>query len=296
MKSLVRSDFANSHDIMRNITYLKYIGESMNIKDELNFKLIPKEWHDIIQQSEFTSLSGGKSGMLVYRMDLKAGNKSYLLKYSTNMRSIEELKYESNILEILMDEDFSPIVYFTIFDGNFGMSLREYVKGVPIIQSDLDAKKIVEICSNILRKIHSLEIDCNRIKVHSDQLKEAEENVLNHRVDESDFEDEYAGMSAEELFEIFSRVNCNLNISTFTHGDFNYPNIIYSDESVKVIDWGRAGLSDKYRDLSLLIRELYDYEDKIDIEELYSIIISNYGLESIDMRKTKYFIMMDEFF
>jgi len=57
-----------------------------------------------------------------------------------------------------------------------------------------------------------------------------------------------------------------------------------------------TGLSDSYRDISLLIRELYDYEDSIEQDSLKNIIKDIYDIENIDEEKVKYFVMMDEFF
>jgi aminoglycoside phosphotransferase len=68
-------------------------------------------------------------------------------------------------------------------------------------------------------------------------------NVTNGLVDEADLESQHQGKSAEDL--------------VFTHGDYCLPNILIDgNEIAGFVDWSRAGVADRYKDIALVIRSL----------------------------------------
>ncbi|SDP06533.1 Phosphotransferase enzyme family protein [Paenibacillus sp. yr247] len=79
----------------------------------------------------------------------------------------------------------------------------------------------------------------------------------------------------------------------FTHGDYCLPNIIINNGKVHgFIDWGRAGVADRYQDLALAIRSIkYNFGN----EYIYAFL-DNYGLTELDESKVIYYQLMDEFF
>lgn len=271
-------------------------GYDMNMNKIIDNVNIPKYWKKVLFQSKYEKLSGGKSGMITYKLDYQEDNISYVLKLSDDFVGINELKYEVKVMEELSDIDFVPNVYLSLFNNELGFSIREYIDGVPIDESNLDIEEIVSVCGKILKDIHNIEVSFDDIKTHQNRLIEAEYNVNNNRVDEADFEEEYQNYSAKELYTKFLESNCEIKMNTFTHGDFNFPNIIYSKNGIKVIDWGRASISDSYQDISLLIRELNEYKSITKYDELVKKFQKSYELQCIDETKKNYFILMDEFF
>ena len=123
-------------------------------------------------------------------------------------------------------------------------------------------------------------------------LQEADRNVADGIVDEADFDDE-RGRSAAELFEelmLRSRPEEDL---VFTHGDYCLPNVIIDGEEVSgFVDWGRAGVADRYKDIALIVRSL-EYNTGRDLRAMF---FEAYGLPSPDADKIEYYKLLDEFF
>ena len=58
------------------------------------------------------------------------------------------------------------------------------------------------------------------------------------------------------------------------------------------IDWGRAGVADKYQDLALAIRSISSNFGK----EYVHFFLVGYGIADLDESKVDYYQLMDEFF
>ena len=268
----------------------------MNIKEIVSDLVIPREWHHVIVNSLVEPLTGGRSGMTIYKLVDNQNGKSYVLKLADNLKSINELRYEVQILKELQGQSFSPKSYCSVFTAYAGLSLREYVEGKPIDECGLSIEEVVVICSRLMKAIHDINISSDIMRTYSTRLKEAEINVRAGLVDVEDFEDEYKGCSADKLYKLFTELECELDADTFTHGDFNFPNIIYDGSEAKLIDWGSASMSDRYQDISLLIREFRDYVDLINQKYLVKIIEDTYGIDCVEYDKVRKFILLDEFF
>jgi aminoglycoside phosphotransferase len=268
----------------------------MNIKETVSNLVIPNEWHNVIINSAVEPLSGGKSGMRIYKLITNKDKKAYVLKLADNLNGINELKYEVEILNELQDKEFAPKIYYTMFTHNIGLSLREYINGKPIDKCGLSVDEVVLICSHLMKQIHNINISRHLMKTYATRLEEAKSNVRTGLVDVEDFEDEFKGYSADNLYELFTELECVIDTDTFTHGDFNFPNIIYNGSEAKLIDWGSALMSDPYQDISLFIREFRDTVDFTDQKHLISIIEDTYGIDHIEDDKVRKFILLDEFF
>ncbi len=268
----------------------------MIIKEIVSNLVIPKEWHNVINNSAVEPLSGGKSGMRIYKLINNQDEKAYVLKLADNLKGINELKYEVEILNELQDKEFAPKIYYTMFTPNIGVSLREYINGKPIDQCGLSVDEVVSICSKLMKAIHKINISRHLMKTYATRLEEAKSNVRTGLVDVEDFEDEFKGYSADTLYKLFTELECVIDTDTFTQRDFNFPNIIYNGSEAVLIDWGGASISDPYQDISLLIREFRDTVDFIDQKNLVSIIENTYGIDHIEDDKVRKFILLDEFF
>ena len=79
----------------------------------------------------------------------------------------------------------------------------------------------------------------------------------------------------------------------FSHGDYCLPNILLRDNQVNgFIDFGRAGISDRYNDLAIASRSIR-YNLGEDYETLF---FEYYGLDYVNQAKTEYYRLMDELF
>ncbi|HEX2619173.1 MAG TPA: phosphotransferase, partial [Phototrophicaceae bacterium] len=83
----------------------------------------------------------------------------------------------------------------------------------------------------------------------------------------------------------------------FTHGDYCTPNILINPETLTttgLIDWGRAGIADRYQDLALAARSI-DYNFGVD---WIAPFFEAYGISSSEVDETKviFYKLLDEFF
>ena len=152
---------------------------------------------------------------------------------------------------------------------------------------------LVRLLAVGLRSIHALRIEECPFDMSLDRmLQEADRNVADGIVDEADFDDE-RGRSAAELFEelmLRSRPEEDL---VFTHGDYCLPNVIIDGEEVSgFVDWGRAGVADRYKDIALVVRSL-EYNTGRDLRAMF---FEAYGLPSPDADKIEYYKLLDDFF
>lgn len=111
-------------------------------------------------------------------------------------------------------------------------------------------------------------------------------------VDASDFDQERAGKSPNELFEELCRLAPDDGEPVLTHGDLCLPNVIVQESRVVgFVDVGRAAIADRWRDLALCIRSLeLDCGDAAS-EEFLRV----YGAVR-DQRKLAFYTLLDEFF
>lgn len=79
----------------------------------------------------------------------------------------------------------------------------------------------------------------------------------------------------------------------FTHGDYCLPNVIMENQRVSgYIDWGRAGVADKYQDLALAIRSIsYNFG-----KDYVPYFLAGYGIKELDESKVDFYQLMDEFY
>jgi len=79
----------------------------------------------------------------------------------------------------------------------------------------------------------------------------------------------------------------------FTHGDYCLPNILLDRQLSQVsglLDWGRAGIADRYNDLALAARSLArNFGD-----QWVPLLFTEYGLASPDRVKLQFSRALDE--
>ena len=101
-------------------------------------------------------------------------------------------------------------------------------------------------------------------------------------------------MSAETLFKHLLANQPQDEELVFTHGDYCLPNIFLDPQLRRVngfIDWGRAGIADRYQDLALAARSL-TYNVGPGWEPL---LWQAYGLTTVEEEKIAFYQLLDEF-
>ncbi|MGA9996253.1 MAG: APH(3') family aminoglycoside O-phosphotransferase [Pyrinomonadaceae bacterium] len=156
-----------------------------------------------------------------------------------------------------------------------------------------NAAQVIEQLAAGLKMIHSVPVDrCPFDMTLSRKVELAREMMLRGLVDESDFDESRRGRTAQELYdELIECVPAEEEL-VFTHGDYCLPNIILRDLLLSgFVDWGQAGIADRYQDIALAARS----------------VESNYGREWVsalfeacaitpDSAKLHFYTLLDEFF
>ena len=147
-----------------------------------------------------------------------------------------------------------------------------------------------------LRLIHALDITTCSFDRRLDQtLALARERVAAGLVDEENFDEERQGMRAEDLLAELEKTRPSTEDLVFTHGDYCLPNVFLDPETMRLtgfVDWGRAGVADRYLDLALAERSLrYNFGPGWE-----PYLFEEYGLEPVDEKKLAYYRLLDEMF
>lgn len=213
-----------------------------------------------------------------------------------SVHAVERLHAEKDRLEWLEGKLPVPRVLYYGEDGENEYLLLSEMKGVNASdrshRDDLPA--MLASLGSGLKLIHQIPIDnCPFIQILDVKIEEAKNRVEQGLVDEDDFDKVRIGRKASELFEELISKRPMQEDLVFTHGDFCLPNVIMDNQRVSgFIDWGRAGVADKYQDLALAIRSISSNFGK----EFVPYFLEGYGLIDLDDARVDYYQLMDEFY
>lgn len=254
---------------------------------------VPKSLARLTNGFSWEQITLGHSDAMTFLLKGSAFNQ--YLKIQPN-HSIENLIHEKERLEWLQGKLSVPEVLYYDKDEINEYLLMTEIKGMNASDKSYEASLffLMEVLAVGLRMIHSISIEvCPFNQKLDDKIEEARRRVENGLVDEGNFDEIRKGLKAKELFvELISKKPINEDL-VFTHGDYCLPNIIIDDGKVNgFIDWGRAGVSDKYQDLALAIRSIATNFGK----EYIPFFLQEYGVKELDESKIFYYQLVDEFF
>jgi aminoglycoside phosphotransferase len=160
-----------------------------------------------------------------------------------------------------------------------------------------EVSKILEVMAKSLKNLHALEIqDCPFDQSLEIRLSEAYTRIVENLVDETDFDPQRLGKTAEHVFLELLGTQPKTEDLVFTHGDFCLPNImIHNLEFAGFIDLGRAGIADRYQDLALMTRSL-ESDLNPQFNGWSSYFLEQYGILEPDEKKLEFYRLLDEFF
>jgi aminoglycoside phosphotransferase len=235
----------------------------------------------------------GFSPARVFRLD--AENKSSLYLKISPRTLAHSLLQEKTKLEWLKNRLPVPEVLMFAEDENADYLLLSAIDGADASDAALkaDIPRIIEQLTNGLKKIHSLPLEnCPFDESLDYKIGLAAKLVENNLVDEDDFDEINLGKTAADLFRELIENKPAREDSVFTHGDYCLPNIILENGRVSgFVDWGNAGIADRFQDIALLTRSvIYNFGAQYE-ENVYKI----YGIEP-DREKIRFYRLLDEFF
>jgi kanamycin kinase/aminoglycoside 3'-phosphotransferase-2 len=155
------------------------------------------------------------------------------------------------------------------------------------------------VMGRVLRALHDIPVDECPFDERLDlRLTRARERVAAGLVDPGDFDDDHAGMTAEQVYERLVAERPADEDLVVTHGDFTPANVLAppatglreggaAAEPV-LVDVGALGIADRYVDLAIVLRELEG--------QAAADFLEAYGPVEPDRAKLAYYRLMDELF
>ncbi|MZQ83500.1 APH(3') family aminoglycoside O-phosphotransferase [Paenibacillus sp. 5J-6] len=256
----------------------------MTLPAELSQLLRGYEWQRItlgLSQSQTYLLSGASSNLYIKIQSLTAAESLYWEK--------ERLVWLQGRLPV------PEVVYYGQDDANEFMLMTE-IEGINASDKSYESMlpQLMQQLAIGLRAVHEVPVEgCPFDKTLNAKVVEARRRVEQQLVDEEDFDQQREGRTAENLVQELLDLKPESEDLVFTHGDYCLPNIILKDGRVHgFIDWGRAGIADRYQDIALAIRSIgYNFGN-----EHVQTFLDAYGLTALDEAKVHYYQLMDEFF
>lgn len=237
------------------------------------------------------------------------------LKTATSWRRAE-LRHEHGVLRWLDGRAGAPrVLHFEETHGSTYLLLSEvHGRAAVELASELDATTLVRELARALKKVHALPAaDCPFERRVADMVHEAWRRARAGLVDLDDLEPRYRGWSADQLLRELEATAPAQEDLVVVHGDFSLPNIVLRERRSRrggreagaastaspgsfrvsgLVDWGRAGVADRYQDLALLLRS---FEGSAG-DDLPEVLEQAYGLDRLDAGKIAFYQLLDEFF
>jgi len=144
-----------------------------------------------------------------------------------------------------------------------------------------------------MRRFHALPVaECPFDHRLDALIEEARQRTRAGLVDETQFDDVRLGRTARDLLDELEQTRPASEDLVVAHGDYCLPNVMIARGRISgFVDLGRAGVSDRHRDLALAARSLI-YNHSADWVPL---LFEEYGLEP-DPQKLEFYQLLDEFF
>lgn len=238
----------------------------------------------------------GASSAQVYRLSDATGPVSFLKISPRN--ELVTLADDAARLRWLVDR--LPVARVLAYheDATHSYLLMSAVPGVDAAtlaeRSGTNTRQLVRLLAEGLRQIHAVSpADCPFDHRLAREVEHARQQAIRGLVNEADFDPERQTRSALALFDELVATMPKDEDLVLTHGDYCLPNIMIEGNRVSgFIDLGRAGVSDRYRDLALVRRSLIRNCG----ERWVTPFFRDYGLPAPDEAKLAFYQLLDEFY
>lgn len=238
----------------------------------------------------------GESGGAVYRLYGCAGSHDLYLKHGTGSVA-EDIVAEMVRLRWLDGRCAVPAVAGFVAADGAAWLLTTALAGKTAYQrlcaAPERAAAIVDAVTAFLRELHAIPVDaCPFNADHRHRLYLARRRIDAGSVDETDFDAERAGWSAQQVWDALHAAPLRSPDRVVTHGDFSLDNMLLDGERVTgCIDVGRVGIADRYQDLAILAHSLGEFG-----AELPERMFAGYGIAAPDRCKLDFHLLLDELF
>lgn len=254
---------------------------------------LPPNLAESVSGYSFRQIHIGLSPSKVFRLEAENKNSLYL-KASPRVPGFSLLQ-EKLKLEWLENRLPVPKVLQFAADETAEYLLISEISGAPASDNSLkkDVPHVVEQLATGLKTIHNLSIANCPFNARLDfAIEIVRERMTKGLIDQEDLDEERLGRTPEDLFQELVAIKPTNEDLVFTHGDYCVPNVILENRKLSgFVDWGNAGIADKYQDLALLTRSiLYNFG-----KQWEASAFEIYGIKP-DWKKVHFYRLLDEFF
>jgi aminoglycoside 3'-phosphotransferase II len=252
---------------------------------------IPRTLQPLVTGYDFEPVTIGDSSAGVFRLR-QNGESRLFLKSGPRNRGLKE---EADRLKWLSGRVMVPSLVAFVAEQDVEFLLTEALIGSDGTEAGRKHPEAVVVgLAQELHRWHSQPIaGCPFDQSLAIQILLATTHAQNGLVDEDDFDEERRGLSAMELLDQLARSRPETEDQVLTHGDPCLPNVIFDGkECVGLIDCGRAGVADRYRDIALAARSIRRNLGGEWVQPFFE----HYGLLKVDEGKLAFYRLLDEFF
>ncbi|MFJ9363562.1 phosphotransferase [Nocardia sp. NPDC101769] len=173
-----------------------------------------------------------------------------------------------------------------VFEDDMLVLVDAGVPSVASVQPDSPGALMGET----LRRLHALPVAGCPFDARLDiTLAEAYRLLVEGLVDVDDFDEDNLGRTAEQVYEQLVAERPDTEDLVVAHGDYTPSNVLAGGI---LIDVGRLGVADRYRDLALAARDLADDFGVGEVEAFFAA----YSLPDPDPARLAYYRLLDELF
>ena len=260
---------------------------------------IPPSLQPLLAHAEWQPITIGMSGAQVYRIVAPSQPLRYL-KAAAGAQVVE-LCAERARLDWLRARLPTPHIDAWAEDTERQRAwlLLSEASGVMACESAVacDPARVVRALAEGLRHLHRLsKADCPFDMRLDHRLAQAEENIRVGLVDEAGIRARLAISPSELLARLrATRPEEPPADLVFTHGDYCLPNVLLGAAGAHVsayLDWGRAGIADRYQDLAIGARSVRHNLGA----QWGPRFLAAYGLDQPDQRRLDWYEGLDELF
>lgn len=244
-----------------------------------------------LQTREWEPITIGESQASVWRIPM--GESALFLK-AEPAHDLDEMGQELLRLDYLAEMGFpAPRVVDHVIGDDFNWLLMTAVKGRDLTHLGDEPQVLIQVLADGLKRLHALDpANCPFDHSLDRRLADAEANVLAGRIDETDFDDERDGWTAQQVFDWLANNRPEETNRVVTHGDACLPNFLADGTRFGgIVDCARLGVADRWQDLALACRSLEFNGGK----DLVSDFLAAYGAE-FDAERYEFYCAMDELF
>jgi aminoglycoside phosphotransferase len=157
-------------------------------------------------------------------------------------------------------------------------------------------RRIATLLAESLKVIHAVDAAGCPFDQNIDVLLAiAHRRLIANQVNEDDFDPVHQGRPASDLYAELLATRPTDATPIFAHGDYCLPNVLVDPDRLTLsgfIDWGGAGISDRYLDLALAARSITFNLGAAWVSPFFAA----YGLAEFDPARIAFFQTLDEFF